>query len=62
MEKEIKQAVFEYTQDCNINELEIEKSRIPMYIRKIPGKNGKYTYIYYNNNKLQKVIDFTYIM
>ncbi len=59
MENEVKQNIFEDMQDCNKKELEIEKSRIPMYIKKIPGKNGKYTYIYEKNEKSAiKKVDF----
>lgn len=55
MEKEIKQDVFEYTQDCNINELEIEKSN--PYPRQDDGRWGKRPDLKVVNNLKPKVIN-----
>lgn len=56
----VRRDVFEkIMQDRETENTDVEKSRIPKYIKKIPLGNGDYKYIYYDNKKLQKKIDFT---
>lgn len=56
----VRRDVFEkIMQDRETEKADIEKSRIPKYIKKIPLGNGDYKYIYHDEKKLQKKIDFT---
>lgn len=56
----VRRDVFEkIMNDREPEKVDIEKSRIPKYIKKIPLGNGNYKYIYYDDKKLQKKIDFT---
>ncbi len=49
----------EFMREKARREAEIEKSRIPKYIKKVPLGNGSYKYIYSDNERIQKTIDFT---